>query len=123
LRVKNKACVYCGSAPGVQAEHVFPKSWYPDGTTCRRLTVPSCAACNVRFKRAEERFALAAMMTLDERSDAAGVYDRLSRSWKKDEGKSEVDKEHRLRRFAGMISRVAFRQPPGGQTDPVKSVP
>jgi hypothetical protein len=63
---------------------------------------------------------LPAMMTLDERPDAAGVYGRHSRSWKKDEGKSEVDKEHRLRRYAGLIGRVVFGRPPRGQTDPVR---
>jgi len=123
LRVKDSVCVYCGSAPAVQAEHVFPKSWYPATTpaTCTRLTVPSCAACNKRFKTAEERFALAAMMTLDDRPDAAGVYERLSRSWKVDRAGSELDSEHRLRRFAGMLQRVVFKQPPGGQTDSVRA--
>src|SRR4051812_38706332 len=50
------ACAYCGSAPAVDDEHVFPRSWYPDTTpsTVKRVTVPACRSCNVRFKAIEE---------------------------------------------------------------------
>jgi hypothetical protein len=114
-------CIYCGAAEGVQAEHVFPSSWYPDSTplTCQRLTVPSCPTCNARFKGAEERFIAPVMMSLVDCDDSRGVYDRLSRSWKPDHGKSERDQAHRGAKLLSTLSRVQFKNPPGASTAPV----
>lgn len=74
------SCIYCGAPDGVQAEHVFPSSWYPDSTpkTCQRLTVPSCPTCNARFKAAEERFIGPVMMSLVDCEDARGLRPALA---------------------------------------------
>lgn len=121
-RMARPSCIYCGAADGDQAEHVFPSSWYPNTTpkTCQRLTVPSCPACNARFKAAEERFIEPVMMSLVDCDDARGLYERLSRGWKPDGGKSERDQAHRGAKFVAMLGRVKFGKPPDANAnDPI----
>ncbi|MEO7735847.1 MAG: hypothetical protein ABIY55_33135 [Kofleriaceae bacterium] len=64
--VKLGTCVYCCASPvKVEDEHVFPSSWYPDGTPpSTMLIVPACRRCNGDFGRVEERMFLTLAMTL-----------------------------------------------------------
>jgi hypothetical protein len=62
--VEPKSCVYCGSAPGVTADHVPPKAFFPRPRPSNLATVPACFACNNATSRDEEYF-LAALMFSD----------------------------------------------------------
>lgn len=54
-----QVCPYCVEpiVGKVQREHVFPNSWYPDGTdsASTRPLVPSCATCNGEYGKIEAR--------------------------------------------------------------------
>src|SRR5690242_20656231 len=91
-------CIYCGKAPGVEAEHVFPRGWYPETTppTVQRVTVPSCKACNERYKKLEESVGRDLVMAMDVWApEAAGVYATISRAWRTDTARDERERKHR----------------------------
>jgi hypothetical protein len=48
-------CVHCLNPAGNTRDHVFPGSWYPDGTPgdVQRPTAPSCKPCNGRSGKQE----------------------------------------------------------------------
>jgi hypothetical protein len=71
-------CVHCCTVPDRNRtrDHVFPSSWYPDGTpsAVQRWTVPSCAACNGKFGKLEkELFAALAVCIDPTKAEAAGI--------------------------------------------------
>jgi hypothetical protein len=112
-------CVYCRAAESVEKEHVFPRSWYPESTpsNVQRLTVPACRSCNERFKRAEEDFAQAVVMGLDStRPEAAGVYERLSGSWKPSRAMPGRDFRHRVSRRQSILRNAVWSDPLPGAT-------
>src|SRR2546422_8593980 len=111
---KNPACVYCGKVEGIEAEHVFPRSWYPDTTPpeVQRLTVPACHACNTRFKKIEESVGHDLIMATNlDLPEAAGVYDRISRGWRLDRAKNEQDRSHRAGRLQKILRGVKWMPP------------
>lgn len=76
-------CIHCVSAEGVEADHLIPKSWYPDTTPAdlNRPTVPSCKACNRKLGRIESELFSRFALTLDPDDPAAfGLADRAIRS-------------------------------------------
>jgi hypothetical protein len=111
-------CVYCCAAEGVDREHVFPYSWYPDTTPpeVQRLTVPACRACNERFKRHEESVGHDLIMVADSaRPEAAGVHERLSKSWRADQAKTAKEGKHRLIKANRIWRTMRWADPaPGG---------
>jgi hypothetical protein len=48
-------CVHCLNPTGSTRDHVFPSSWYPDGTPndVQRPQAPSCKPCNGKFGKQE----------------------------------------------------------------------
>jgi len=72
---KSATCVYCGTAPGVTADHVPPKAFFPRPRPSNLTTVPACLECNNAAGRHEEYF-LAALMFSE-----AGVTDPGRKLW------------------------------------------
>ncbi len=78
------ACAYCTqmvSRP--EAEHVFPESWYPDGTPRAEMAfVPSCRGCNHFYGKVEERLGRVLLMCVDPRitPQIGSVHRRVERS-------------------------------------------
>lgn len=110
-------CVYCGKAPGVEAEHVFPRGWYPETTpaTVQRVTVPSCKACNERFKKLEESVGRDLVMAMDVFApEAAGVYATVSRAWRTDTARNERESKHREGHLRSIL-RESLPGPPGAE--------
>lgn len=68
-------CVYCGSAPGLTADHVPPKAFFPRPRPSNLKTVPACFACNNATSHDEEYF-LASLMFSD-----AGTTEPGRRLW------------------------------------------
>lgn len=102
-------CIFCLSRPAREAEHVFPKSWYPSTTppTVQRLTVPVCEICADEFEAAERAFKEPILMGLDPtHPDVAGVFDHLRRSWQFDKApslKESVRRAATLRRLSRQV--------------------
>jgi hypothetical protein len=59
-RSRDESCAYCTrSGLKMEAEHVFPESWYPDGfPRASMVLVPACRKCNGDYGRIEERMFL-----------------------------------------------------------------
>src|SRR5438094_213828 len=91
-------CVYCRLERATDNEHVFPRSWYPTSTPgeLTYLTVPSCRPCNERWKKIEERLGETLIALCDaEHPDAAGIFERVTRSWDASRGKNPQDAKFR----------------------------
>ena len=57
MAAPNGKCIHCLAVTDrVTADHVFPRSWYPDDTpeSVQRPTAPSCGECNNRLSRIEQ---------------------------------------------------------------------
>ncbi len=61
-------CPFCGKQDvELTREHVFPESWYPDGTPqALMVVVPACWPCNQRHAAIESRLFLPLVMQLDD---------------------------------------------------------
>jgi len=102
-------CIYCQVAPAEEGDHTLPRGWYPDGTDpkLQRLTVPSCKACGARLKKAEEQAAFALAMAIDrDHPAAAGVYERVRKTWNAAEAKTPRERRHRARKIQSVMTRV-----------------
>ncbi len=91
-------CVYCGATAKCEAEHVFPRSWYPSTTPShvQRLTVPSCGPCNDRWQGIETEFARDLLFGIrPNEPEVAGVHQRLTKAWQAATGKTT--RERRIR--------------------------
>ena len=70
-------CVHCGQPLAKEtADHVFPKSWYPDTTApeVQRWTVPSCGNCNNKLGAIESKvFSRLALCVDPRKAEAAGL--------------------------------------------------
>jgi hypothetical protein len=77
-------CIHClAPSESLEADHVFPSSWYPDSTpsTVQRWTVPSCPKCNRELGRLEQDLLVRLVLCTDPQSDAsAGLAARAFRS-------------------------------------------
>jgi hypothetical protein len=92
-------------------EHVFPESWYPDGTasTWERPKVPSCSECNRAFGKIEERLLRTLGLCLRHGiPGTAGIPDRALRALSPKKGRNERDKFHRERAGRAVMSTVEF---------------
>lgn len=107
MNAASKTCVYCGAAPGVTADHVPPKAFFPKPRPSNLTTVPSCWACNQIASRDEEYF-LAALMFSD-----AGVTNPGRKLW--------TEKLHRMyaknlglrRQVARSLRQIELTTPAG----------
>lgn len=91
-------CAYCSEVvDSPEEEHVFPESWYPDGTLpSTMLTVPSCRPCNGSIERVEVRICRSLIMGVHPDNTAAkGVQERVfnSMNWLRAKGKTEADRK------------------------------
>ncbi|MBN1569637.1 MAG: hypothetical protein JXA73_17465 [Acidobacteria bacterium] len=77
-------CVHClRSSEVLEADHVFPNSWYPDSTpaTIQRWTVPSCPECNRKLGQLEKDLLIRLMLCVDPKLEAAsGLHTKVFRS-------------------------------------------
>ncbi len=91
-------CIHCFSAAAVEADHLIPKSWYPDTTPAdlNRPTVPSCKTCNRKLGRIEGKlfFRFALMLDPDDPA-SSGLADRAIRSVDPSVGRNEQDTRSR----------------------------
>jgi hypothetical protein len=89
------ACAYCRvESERFEDEHVFPESWYPSTTPSgtAKLKVPSCSTCNRNYGRLEERLQRQWAVCIDTTNPAAhGVWDRVQRSLRPEDGRNERD--------------------------------
>src|SRR3989442_6875773 len=97
---KLERCVHCLlMTDSPEADHVFPKSWYPDSTpeTVQRWTVPSCPKCNRTHGQLEKDLFLRMIFCVDSKSEAAtGLAAKALRTLGLDvEGLSDKEKSHR----------------------------
>jgi hypothetical protein len=102
----------------MEAEHVFPASWYPDTTppTVQRLTVPSCPACNDRWERIERELGHELLMVLSpNHPEIAGVHARLSRAWQVGAAKNARDARHRAGKALKILRSMVWVEPVRGQ--------
>lgn len=86
-------CTYCAEpVERPEDEHIFPESWYPDGTDASRMIfVPSCSECNRQLGRVEERLVRSLIMGLTPGNPAAqGVRERVlnGMNWLRAKGKT-----------------------------------
>lgn len=93
-------CVHCGEALAKEtADHVFPKSWYPDTTDpeVQRWTVPSCDRCNNKLGALEKAvFSRLALCVDPRKQEAAGIAAKVRRSMGIGvEGLAAKEAEHR----------------------------
>lgn len=100
-------CAYCAKlVEGPDVEHVFPKSWYPDGTApSSMLTVPSHRLCNGQLGVVEERLLRHFALGLDPRNRTArGVQERVFSSMNPyhAKGRNEKDRQKDERVRAGL---------------------
>lgn len=89
-------CAYCAKmVEGPDVEHVFPKSWYPDGTPpSTMLTVPSHRLCNGQLGVVEERLLRHFALGLDPKNRTArGVQERVFSSMNPHHAKGRNEKE------------------------------
>lgn len=91
---KNSLCAYCAQpAEAPEVEHVFPESWYPDGTPqSAMLKVPSHRHCNGQLGAVEERLLRHFAMGLHPSNRTAlGVQQRVFRSMNPNEAKGRTE--------------------------------
>jgi hypothetical protein len=107
-------CVYCRVEIAVEREHVFPASWYPNNTpkTVQRLTVPSCRACNERWKGIEESVGHDLLMVFDpDHPDADGVLDSIMRGWDPGSTTDQREAERRSGRANAILKTTVWAKP------------
>src|SRR5437773_1261131 len=100
-------CVYCNIEPGISADHVPPKAFFPRARRNNLLTVPSCIKCNNALSKDEE-YVLASLMFSDAGVSLVGKElweERVSRMFEKNRGLR--------RRFARDFHQVELRTPAG----------
>ncbi len=100
-------CAYCGTE-GVllTIEHVFPESWYPDGTApSTMLTVPACGPCNAAYDKIEKRMFAPLALSLPDDPRVATIVARAMRSADPSVAKSPRDAEHRQKRGDSIMRR------------------
>jgi len=95
-------CVHCLSqTDSITADHVFPRSWYPDTTppTVQRWTVPCCSVCNFELGRLEKDLLIRLVLCVNPKSEAAsGLASRAMRSLGIDADRlSERETSHRAK--------------------------
>jgi hypothetical protein len=95
LQARPTACAYCRiESERFEDEHVFPESWYPTTTPtgAAKIKVPSCSTCNRNYGRLEERLQRQWAVCIDTTNPAAcGVWDRVQRSLRPEDGRNERD--------------------------------
>src|SRR5438876_6386703 len=81
---KQRRCIHClGRTEILEADHVFPDSWYPDSTpsTVQRWTAPSCQECNRKLGQLEKDLLIRMVLCVDPKSEAAaGLATKVFRS-------------------------------------------
>lgn len=107
-------CAYCAEVvQEPEVEHVFPESWYPDGTNAlSMLKVPSCSDCNRQFGAIEERLVRSLIMGLHPGNPTArGVRERVfnGMNWLRAKGKSEVARTRDARARMGAWNKFKGR--------------
>lgn len=107
-RRRTAPCAYCAVARGTEAEHVFPESWYPDGTVpSSMLTVPACRRCNASYGVLEETLRLPLVAGLQRGAPTSiGVVERALRAVDARAGHSVTDASHRAARSRSIARRV-----------------
>ena len=106
-------CPYCARPieGRAETEHVFPASWYPDGTdsSIQRLVVPSCAGCNREYGKIEARLLRVFALGLpDDNPAARGIGERAVRALNPDDAHNAVDAYHRAKARRSIISSAKF---------------
>jgi hypothetical protein len=109
-------CAYCVQPIEGKAdrEHVFPESWYPDGTdpTFQRPKVPSCHRCNRDFGKIEQSLLRTWGICLPKETDAnRGISARAVRSLNPWEAKGPRDAYFRERTRDAFISSSFLAKP------------
>lgn len=113
-----RVCIYCGVIGACEAEHVFPKSWYPDTTPrgVQRLTVPACRGCNKRWQVLEDTFAQDMLMGISPFApEVAGVHARLTRGWQAATGKTPKERRIRAGNALRILRTMQWVEPGPGQ--------
>jgi len=110
-------CVHClGTFDELTADHVFPKSWYPETTPANleKWTVPACSACNKAYGRLEEDLLAKIALCLDPKSPSAkGITQRVVRSMDVRAGRDDRDAAARACRLSKIRADMhTFDQPP-----------
>jgi hypothetical protein len=67
-------CIYCGSADDLTADHVPPKSIFPEPRSSDLITVPACRGCNKSYELDDEYFRMAMTIAADQNPVAAALW-------------------------------------------------
>jgi hypothetical protein len=93
-------------------EHVFPRSWYPDGhPENEMLKAPSCRTCNQRLGKSEERVLLPLITTLHPEPRTTSIWERTLRSIDAKVARDERDAGARHKRGTNFVERISIRDP------------
>lgn len=108
--MKLGTCLFClQEGVQLQKEHIFPKSWYPNGTNAsQRFTLSvSCDSCNKSFGRIEDEIGKRVGLVFDPNDPVFGVLaDKAYRSISPDQGRSEQDVLARTRERFRVMNEV-----------------
>lgn len=108
------SCTYCVEpVEHPEDEHLFPESWYPDGTDASHMIlVPSCSACNRQLGKIEERLVRSLIMGLTPENPAShGVRERVfnGMNWLRAKGKTVDAQARDARARSGAWNRFMGR--------------
>jgi hypothetical protein len=114
---KKRTCAYCGRETVPEKEHVFPESWYPSTTpeNLDKVHVPSCHACNRRWRETEEHFAFDVWLGLSpEYEEVKGVVDSFIRSFSIARGQNAPDARKRMKKALALQRTMLWVDPRPG---------
>lgn len=108
-------CVHClKSVSAITADHLFPRSWYPDTTpgNLEKWTFPACSPCNNQYGKIEEELRLLLAACLDPNSEAAaGIWQKALRSIKPEYAKNGLDALRRRIKANRFLKRIRAANP------------
>ncbi len=80
-----KVCIYCGSGPPLEDDHIPPKNLFARPRPSNLITVPACSNCNRQASKDDEYFRLVLTLRQDvsEHPDIAALLPNVIRSLKK----------------------------------------
>lgn len=92
-------CVHClAQVDAITADHLFPKSWYPETTPqdLEKWKFPACGKCNKAYGKIEESLRLHLAACLDPKAAAsAGIWKRALDSLNPDKARNPIDAHKR----------------------------
>lgn len=103
-------CVHClADDVPLNSDHVFPESWYPEGTEDNKYKrqIPSCIKCNNDYGRMEKDLLIRIGLCLNPDSEESkGIIDKAMRAIDPTRGRNSKDAKHRQKKREQIISQM-----------------